>query len=193
MVSVLKYYLVLTFLFPVYLSSQSEQINLYYSPTKSNYQSYQNFVLKNAPTEDAYLALIRLIDKSISTHNYDEAIQILNDNKTYFQDDKNQIKKIEKIIEILEEETNGYKAPISNIINSSDNEYCPIYISEETPKLFFTYKRKDNVNTSRKFQSDEDIYVSHFDKEKWKWEIPKPITSKINTKNPEAILSINES
>ena len=192
MASVLKYYLVLTFLLPVCLVSQNGQVNLYYSPSKSNYQSYQNFILKNTPAEDAYLALMRLIDKSISTHNYDEAIQILNENKNYFKDDINQIKKIEKVIEILEEEASGYKSPISNIINSSDNEYCPIYISEEGTKLFFTYKRKDNVNTSRRFQSDEDIYVSHFNTIKWKWETPKPITGKINTPNPEAILSINE-
>jgi len=193
MTSVLKYYLVLTFSFPVYLISQNKQVNLYYSPSKSNYQNYQNFVFKNAPTEDAYLALIRLIDKLISTNNYDEAVQILNENKTYFIDDKKQTQKIEKVIEILEEEANGYKSPISNIINSSDNEYCPIYISEKDTKLFFTYKKKDNINTSRRFQSDEDIYVSHFDKAKWKWETPKPITGKINTKNPEAILSINAS
>ena len=191
MAAIVKYYLVLTFLFPVYLISQNVKVNLYYSPTISNYQDFQNFVFKNAPTEDAYLALIRLIDKSISTHNYDEAIQILNENKTYFKDDINQIKKIEKVIEILEEESNGYKSPISNIINSSDNEYCPIYISGKDTKLFFTFKRKDNVNTSRKFQSDEDIYVSNFDPKKWKWDKPEPVSDKINTKNPEAILSIN--
>jgi murein DD-endopeptidase MepM/ murein hydrolase activator NlpD len=192
MVSGLKYYFIFTFLFPVLLTSQREQINLYYSPSKSNYQNYQNFVFKNAPTEDAYLSLLRLIDKSISTFNYDEAIQILNENKTYFKNDNNQTKKIEKVIEILKEEANGYKSPISNIINSTDNEYCPIYISEKETKLFFTYKRKDDVNTSRRFQSDEDIYVSNFDKSKWQWETPEPISGKINTRNPEAILSINE-
>ena len=192
MASVLKYHLVLTLLYPVSLISQNEQVNLYFSPSKSNYQIYQNFVFKNAPSEDAYLSLLRLIDKPISAHNYNEAIQILNENKPYFKDDENQTKKIEKVIEILEEETNGYKSPISNIINSSDNEYCPIYINNENPQLFFTYKKKGDVKTSRRFQSDEDIYVSNFDTKKWKWGKPEPISNKINTQNPEAILSINE-
>ena len=180
-------------MFPVSLLSQNEPINLYYSPSKFNYQKYQNFVLKQAPTENAYVALIRLIDKSITTHNFDEAIQILTENKGFFKDDKIQTKKIEKVIEILEKETNVKKLPISITINSSDNEYCPIYISDKDTKLFFTYKKKDNVKTSRKFQSDEDIYVSNFDKSKWQWETPEPISGKINTRNPEAILSINES
>lgn len=193
MVSVFKYYLVLTFLFPVYLISQSEQVNLYYSPTKNNYQNYQNFIIQNAPTEDAYLSLIRMIDYSLSDNNYEEAIQTLNDNKKYFKDDHNQIEKIDKVIGILTIETSEQKSPISKIINSSDNEYCPIYINDENPKLFFTYKKKDYVKTSRRFQSDENIYVSNFDIEKWRWEKPESINGKINTKNPEAVLSINES
>jgi len=193
MVSVIKFFLFFIIIIPVGLLSQNEPINLYYSPSKFNYQKYQNFVLEQAPTEDAYVALIRLIDESITTHNFDEAIQILTEHKGFFKDDKFQTKKIEKVIEILEKETNVKKSPISNIINSSDNEYCPIYVSKEDTKIFFTYKKKDNVKTSRKFQSDEDIYVSNFDRTKWQWETPEPISGKINTRNPEAILSINES
>ena len=81
-------------MFPVSLLSQNEPINLYYSPSKFNYQKYQNFVLKQAPTENAYVALIRLIDKSITTQNFDEAIQILTENKGFFKDDKIQTSNI---------------------------------------------------------------------------------------------------
>lgn len=135
-------------------------------------------------------------------YKFDEAILHFNKYKTSLQIDLKKYKKelidVERKLEICVNAKqlflNPIKANIKSVgefVNSIYPEYTPIVTSDET-KLYFTSRRPENIGGEKDASDDdyfEDIYVS--EKSEIGWGVPKNIGNHINTKNHDAVVSIN--
>lgn len=137
-----------------------------------------------------------------NNYRFDEAILHFNKFKTLLQADPKKNKKalidIDRKLEISTNAKEIYANPIKvnissvgEFINSAYPEYTPIVTPDET-KLYFTSRRPENIGGEKDASDDdyfEDIYVS--EKSEIGWGVPKNIGNHINTKNHDAIVSIN--
>jgi outer membrane protein OmpA-like peptidoglycan-associated protein len=145
-----------------------------------NQEYYANLVRLYAPSEDAFIALQRLIRPYIKRHEWGKAIQTLKDYQPKFPLMKD---KIDSVIVILSAPEEGIKKyNMGGNINSLYPEYGPV-VSPDGKKLFFTGRdREDGIG-------GEDIFISYYFGNRWS--ISTPINGNINTESNEYINSIS--
>ena len=130
---------------------------------------YVRFIKMAAPSELAFVALQRILTKSLKEKNWQESINILNRFKPYFPNEK----RIDKMIELLKApEENIKRVALSAVINTDKHEYAPVVTADGKSLYFCGRGREDNMG-------GEDIFVTQ-----WKngeWTKPELIQGHINT------------
>jgi len=126
------------------------------SPNEETESLYINYLFDNAGSdtkgENAYVALLRLVEKYISVREYDEAITFMTQFKGDFKPPIQ--KKIDKTIEILKRKLeNLIDVNLGSGINSEGSEYSPIPTADDEV-MFYTGLNRDKNNAS------EDIFRS---------------------------------
>lgn len=159
---------------------KAQDFDLMYESIPSTDKEYEAFVLKNAPSEDAFVAVQRLAERFIKKKQWEKAAKIFENFQPKFPNMK---ERFDKIIDLLQESEEGLKIiDLGKGINSRSGEYNPTPTSNG--KLIYF--------TRRAYKSDEDIYVSELGSNK-KWQEAKKVQGdNINTKSNEAVMSISE-
>ncbi|MEI8135180.1 MAG: OmpA family protein [bacterium] len=170
------------FLFILFTVSLSfAQPNLVRVPNDDNYHEYVEYAEKEAPSEDAFVAVQRLAYHPIKKGDWSSAIDIFKKYKPKFPAMQN---RFDKIIEILE-------APIEHLtlknlgsgVNTSRDEFSPV-ISADGMKLYFT---RDNPDENEK--SDEDVMLSEYHDGSWTDAIY--IGKNVDTRSSESVNGIS--
>ena len=141
---------------------------------------YEYLIQLYAPSEDAFIALQRLIKPYLDNREWNNAIKTLQFYKTQFSP---MADRIDRIISILQAPEEGIRmVNLGGNINTQAPEYGPV-ISPDGKKLFFTGRdREDGIG-------GEDIFVSY--NINGLWTISKPLAGNINTESNEYINSIS--
>lgn len=114
---------------------KQQQELLFYSPTEETLGDYMDIIYDFAPSEEAFVALIRLIEPRIIEKDWEGAVNILTSFKDYFPEKEKHIDDIIEILtrkdELLEERN------IGSGINSLAPEISPIQTADENT-IYFT-------------------------------------------------------
>ncbi|MBM4158731.1 MAG: OmpA family protein [Ignavibacteria bacterium] len=148
--------------------------------TTEDYNLLTEFIKKNAPSEDAFVAMQRILAPKIKTRNWLMSISVLKSYKHYFP---NMSVRIEKLKSLLEEKTERIR--IKNLgpgINTKAPEYCPVPTADGQILYFTRVIQKEN-------KSNEDIFVSYL--KDTVWTEADRLSDDINTMNSESICSIS--
>lgn len=141
---------------------------------------YEYLIQLYAPSEDAFVALQRLIKPYLDKREWNNAIKTLQFYKTQFTP---MADRIDRIISIIQTPEEGIKmVNLGGNINTQAPEYGPV-ISPDGKKLFFTGRdREDGIG-------GEDIYASY--NINGLWTLAKMLAGNINTESNEYINSIS--
>lgn len=166
------------FLFLIFFSAKTySQIEI---EDGQNQEYYANLVKLYAPSEDAYIALQRLIRPYLNRREWSKAVQTLKDYQPRFTTMRDRIDTLIAILQAPEEGIKKYN--MGGNINSLYPEYGPV-ISPDGKRLYFTGRdREDGIG-------GEDIFVSYYIGSRWT--ISTPINGNINTESNEYINSIS--
>jgi outer membrane protein OmpA-like peptidoglycan-associated protein len=159
----------------------SQNINLTRAPRyKEEIRRFEEFILINAPSEDAFIAVQRQASPLIQTKDWGKASEIYLKYKDRFPLMK---ERFDKIIDLISSEAeNLVITNLGSNINTDSNEYLP-KISMDGTKLFFCSENKpDGIG-------GEDIFFSEWQNGKWSKSIV--LDKNINTIENEAIVSIS--
>ncbi len=166
----------------------AQGFNLEEPSEPGNDNLYRQFIEKNAPSEDAFVAVQRLAQRFIEARVWENAVKIYEEFKPKFP---TMADRFDKIIDLLKAPEEGLR--IDNVgsgVNTGEGEYHPTPTADGK-YLYFTRM------SAASGAMNEDIYVSEYQKgEKpgngvWLPSV-KVEGEWINTKNNEALMSISE-
>lgn len=166
----------------------SQGFDLKFGSTPDNDNLYIQYIKKNAPSEDAFVALQRLAERHIDVKEWETASSIFKEYKKLFPDMQ---KRIDKIIEILLAPEEKLKmVNLGSGVNTPGGEYNPTPTGDET-KLYFTRIGQGQGANEDIFEAETRIEVKKGDTNRIF--LPSiPLQSEnINTLNNEAINSIS--
>jgi len=165
------------------LKSQDEpdQNLLFYSPTEENLGDYINIIYDYAPSEDAYIALIRLIEPRLNEKDWQGAVNILNSYLEYFPNKKADI---ESIIEIINRKhENLMELNVGSGVNSTSSEIAPIQTADEKT-IYFTSTKRDGFDNET-----DDIFFSKRINDSWTpaQKLEAPFNSPDTEESPQGV------
>lgn len=153
-----------------------EQIMLTQTPELDTRSIYHNFILKNAPSEDAFVAVQRLTDTYVSRKFWDSALFVYEYYRPYFPPSQ---RRFEKIIEILNAPMENLAIRnLGNMVNTRGNEWDPT----PTPDGRYLYFTADSRPGGK---GRSDIWVS--EKVRGEWQLPTNLGGSINSFRDETI------
>lgn len=153
-----------------------EQVMLTQEPNPDTKSIYHNYILKNAPSDDAFVAVQRLTDAYISRKFWDSAVYVYEYYRPYFPISQ---RRFEKVIEILKAPLEGLAVRnLGNMINTRGNEWDPT----PTPDGRFLYFTADSRQGGK---GRSDIWVS--EKIRGEWQLPTNLGESINSYRDETI------
>lgn len=170
----------LSLIFTAPLPAFSAGIDLSQASTFRTDKDYKAYIIRYAPSENAFIAVQRLAERYIHEGSWEVAAEIF---KTYKPMFSGMEKRFDLIINIL-------LAPTENLIitelgpeiNTASNEYHP-NPTADGKKLYFNRIRRGN----------EDIFIAEINDDSTdssKWKKAQPIGIYINTPRNEAIMSV---
>lgn len=182
----MKLSLLLLVFLPLFLLSSCKTVNTPFFYSTHTAKEYEQFIEKNAPNEDAFVAVQLLAEPDINNKDWDKAVEVFRKFKPRFP---NMQYRFYKIIAIL-------NSPIENLkiknfgqsINTPFNEYCPVISADCNTLYFIGSDLKDRSNRRGAF-GGEDIFVSK--KINGVWQIDQALPSPINTIYNEAVCDIS--
>ncbi|MFN5415880.1 MAG: OmpA family protein, partial [Flavobacteriia bacterium] len=120
--------------------------------SQNNYSDYENYIKSTAPSDLAWVALQRLIEKDVKDDNWKEVKSTLVSYEKIFEK-KNALNKVSQLIKIIEEKERLISFERLKGLNSASEEYAPVP-SIDGKKMFFCGKdRKDNLGGEDVFES----------------------------------------
>lgn len=143
------------------------------APNDENIQYYEKFMIENAPSRDAFIALQRTTEPLLISRNYDKVASIYQKYDSLFATIE-LTKTINTIFSILEAEEE--ELVITNLafsVNTTADEIAPV-LSLDEKILFFTGRNRVGGTES------EDIFFSELKNNQW--QTAQNIGGKINTK-----------
>ncbi len=156
----------------------SLKLNVRYSQAYEPY--YKAFIEKAAPSQLAYVTLLRIISPYIEMARYAEAADILDSYSPVFPGYEQAIAKTSAM---LREPGRKYTStPLPPAINTEFMEYSPVMTPDGNTLYFCGYGRDDNAGM-------EDIFVSH--RQNGEWQPAKPMTQFNSAFSNEAPLAIS--
>lgn len=147
--------------------------------TITSEEDLKQYIYQTAPSEDAFIALLRLVKPHIESKNWQKAIKILDKYKEWFVD---MYVRIEKIIELLQAPEQNLVIQNYSSVNTEANEYFPV-ITIDGQKIYFTgCDREGGVG-------GEDIFYTKCEDGIWKQ--AKLLGKPFSTKGDDAVNSIS--
>jgi outer membrane protein OmpA-like peptidoglycan-associated protein len=146
------------------------------TPTPDNYGFYESFIIKNAPSENAFVAVQRMTDVYISKKQWDSAVAVYKHFKPFF---KGMEGRFDTIISILKAPETGVRVNnLGNKINSRLDEWDP----NPTPDgRFMFFSSRDRQGGFGK----ADVYISRC--QNGEWQAPVNAGRSINGPNDETV------
>jgi outer membrane protein OmpA-like peptidoglycan-associated protein/Tol biopolymer transport system component len=173
-------------LFPNYKSMfdtqirNCEQVMLSQSPTDDMRFIYHNYIFHNAPSDNAFVAVQRLLDKYIKKRDWDSALTIIDTYKVLFPNTKY---KFEKLAEIINRPLEGITVRnLGNNVNTNRSEWDPT-LSPDGKYLYFSADHRSGG------YGKSDIWYCEM--EDGKWSKPKNLGPSINKNRDETIDNIS--
>ncbi len=153
-----------------------EQVMIAQTPQPDTRGVYHDFILKNAPSEDAFVALQRLTDTYVNRKFWDSAVFVYEYYRPYFPAST---RRFETIIKILRAPAEGLQVRnLGNFINTFGNEWDP----SPTPDGRYLYFTADSRQGGH---GRSDIWVS--EKKNGEWQLPVNLGKSINSFRDETI------
>jgi len=148
--------------------------------TDYNYTDYEKVIISLAPSDIAFVALQRLIEKDIKLKDWVAAISKLQRFEQNFQ--MNESNKASQLITLLESQNLNVQIQPLKGVNSMTDEYAPVPSIDGKRMLFCGKGRKDNIG-------GEDIFVANLVKQQF---VTSGILESLSTNNGnEAPLSVS--
>ncbi len=155
MIKKIKYALILVISISICGSLFSQSFNLRYPADPENEVLYRQYIDKNAPKEDAFIAVQRIAERFIEAKVWDKAIIIYQEFQAKFPQMK---ERFDKIIELLKAPEEGLKYDnVGSGVNTSEGEYHPTPTADGKYLYFTRYSGASG-------KMNEDIYVSEYQK-----------------------------
>ena len=148
--------------------------------TSENKKLLDEYIIKGHSKELAFVALQRLISKSISEKEWRDVLSILDDYDIYFKGNP----KYENLRKFISERNNFALSirRIDSVSTSDGDEYSP-FISGDSKSLYFCgFNRSDSIG-------GEDVYLSNY--YNGEWETPSIISDLSKSSTNDALLSIS--
>ncbi len=165
----------------VLMANNADQSLLLRDVNDSNFEALYDYLDENAPSEDAFVALQRIVAQYLNMKDWQAAIDTYKLFKGMFP---NKTKEIDKIIEILQLKEEGIKEEnLGDIINSRASETTPV-LRADMSQIYFTVYSKDYSK-----KGDDNIYVSNYDDETG-WQYATRLEGGITTPRSEAAQSL---
>lgn len=166
--------------FSIMLVGCAKTFNLTYPCTPETFKKYDSFVKRNAPSEDAFVAVQRIAEPYIQEKQWEKAAEIFKAYRPLFEPKHGRFDKIIAMLEADEEEL-----VVTNLgpgINTEADEYEPIPKADGST-LYFTSNDRNDSN------GGEDVYFSvHVE---GKFQNAENLGSGINTDKNESLNSIS--
>jgi outer membrane protein OmpA-like peptidoglycan-associated protein len=164
----------------VYLGNE---LNLLAPYDSSDYDLYDEYIRLAAPREKAFVALQRMISKSIDNKDWDAALEKL---EYYLEYWGNLNKKVKDLIEMVKskwDDSITINSVGSNINTVSGGEYVPVISADDKLLYFCGRDRDDNIG-------GEDIFVSKYKDGSWsKSELVSDLSNSSIHDAPESLSS----
>lgn len=157
-----------------------EQQALMRYPDSLAIKYYMQYINENLGNENGFIAFKRFLGTFINNKKWDEAINLLNDNKKIFPDNGNYF---DKLIDILKRPEENL---IINNLGTNINTYGSEWDPNPTPDSKFLYFSADNRVGG---YGESDIWVSELIDGKWSKAVN--VGPKINGKKSETIDNIS--
>jgi outer membrane protein OmpA-like peptidoglycan-associated protein len=168
----------LIFIFPKFLLSQ--EADLTKSSTPETKAAFEQFINKNAPSEEAFIAVERIAEPFIKLKDWDKAIEVYKNYKNLF---KSISARFDTIISILSEKIENLSVKVLNrAINTAGDEYSPVPSADEKSFYFTGRNRPDCIG-------GEDIFFSEIYDGSWQKAVN--LGEQINTTSQEYITGIS--
>ncbi|MBR4265465.1 MAG: OmpA family protein [Bacteroidales bacterium] len=133
------------------LAQECEKLKMAMKYNQTYESFYTSFIDKAAPSENAWVALQRIISPYLDWGRFVEAAQMLESYKNKFP---NKTSDIDKLIAILKSPTKKLAStPFPNTINTKNWEYAPVITPDGNTLYFCGNAREDNIG-------NEDIFVA---------------------------------
>lgn len=159
--------------------SQFEKIALTQYPDSVNRSLYANYVLSNAPTEDAYVAFMRYLSEPINYGRWNEAIEEV---KKFMPIFPNKQIDMSDLIEIFSRPEEGLRVTnLGSKVNTAVSEWDPNPTADGTQLYFSGNYRAGGMG-------GDDVWVS--DLVNGEWQTPRNLGRKVNGKQDETIDNI---
>jgi hypothetical protein len=168
----------LFFIFPGILLSQDPDLTK--GCAKETQALFDKFINKNAPSEDAFIAVQRMAEPFIKSLDWDKAMEVYRSYKSLFKD---MAKRFDTIISILAEKPENLSVKdLNRAINTPGDEYAPVPSTDEKSFYFTGRNRPDCIG-------GEDIFVSEIYDGSWQKAVN--LGEQINTPSQEYITGIS--
>jgi len=161
--------------------SKVKPIDLTTAPTSTNLEKYEEFVRTNAPSEDAFVAVLRISEEYVKEHQWDRAADVFTKYRSYFTGMEKRFDKMTAMLKAAEQ--NLTVTNLGEGTNSTENgEYKP---TPSADGFYIYFTRSENPDG----MGGEDIYVSEF--RDGKWQMAENMGKVINTKGNESMNAIS--
>lgn len=174
-------HLLVVFIVLMASSSTADEIELINPATSATQSDYVAFVERNAPSEEAFVAIQRIAYRFIQARQWESAAEMFRIHKYRFPD---MSERFDKTIDLLLADEEGLE--IKNLgsgVNSNEGDYKPVPTADGKLLYFTGDERSDGLGY-------EDIFVSEF--RNGKWGQATNMGTDLNTEeNYEAALSIS--
>lgn len=172
------FFLFLFLIFSLNLSAQLPENYkelLLLAPENGNEGKYMEVIYELAPNDEAFVALIRLLEPHLDNKDWESALNIINSFKDYFPERQAHL---DKMIEIIQRENEDLEElNIGSGVNSSVSEIAPIQTADENT-LYFTSVKRDGFDNET-----DDIFYST--RSNGIWSPAKKLEAPFNTPTTE--------
>ncbi|MFC2137658.1 OmpA family protein [Bacteroidota bacterium] len=153
---------------------------------------FNKVIKKDYPNPVVYLYMAEALKMN---SKYDEAIEYYNKYKELVPDDPKADDGLEscQFSKQWLENPSGYQVQEMKYFNSKQNDFSPVFASEDYSTVFFTSLREEATGNSKHGAtgySFADIFSSTMDR-KGKWSTPIPLGENINTEFEDGVCSFN--
>ena len=164
----------------LFLGCAHYTLNLTQPSTSETVEQYDAYIKRNAPEEDAFVAVQRVAEPYIQEGQWEKAANVFETYRPLFKAMDLRFEKIISLLEAVEE-----SLVVTNLgsgINTDANEYIPVPSADGLLLYFLGRHRSDCYG-------GEDVFVSHLQNGKWQKAVN--LGKSINTNLNEAIQSIS--
>ncbi len=163
------------------VSEEQDKYLLLRDADSKNFGALFEYMDANAPSEDAFVALMRIVAPHIKGKDWGTVVTLLNSYSTKFPDKKNEIEKIITILQAPEEKL--IEDNLGDIINTASSEFSPI-LRADMSQIYYT------SNPLSRADNQEDIYVANYSETEG-WYHASKLRGSVRTRRSEAAQSLS--